>query len=799
MQKPAHRLAPLPEQRASHPLASLFVRYRYPALLFLFTIAVFWKLIFSKEYTLLVYPDSSFQTYPWAQYLSEALHRSSFPFWDMYTDAGRSFIGEMQTGAFYPPNLLMGLLPRNARGLVPVSLIEGFVILHAFLAALFMYGLARHLGLSRFSAFVAGITFASCGSVGLRAFAQVNLFYASVWVPAVFWLHARSLRQCEPVRQILFANLAGLALALTLLAGHHQPFIYCSLAIAGVSIALWLRSRKQGNESLCTPLVIFRQTLLLFVFAIAYASLQLLPSLEYSGLGYRWVDSVNPTLISQRVPYSIAGSDNALPPHGLVLLLFPYLTGVENSPYFGILPLLFVLCSLLSFKRHYMVRLAFGLALLATLLALGGYSPLHGLAYAVIPGFDKGREASRILLIAHLGLSILVGFGCRGFLAASPKHGRKARTQAILAFTALSSIVCLVVFAAYFYQAQTLSQEPNYATPGFACLLLAAVSAVGLARAFGFARVKALQVAIGLILLFDFHFLLAPHIRLKSGFDRKENFEPRQYYKHDEVIQFLQSNSGPFRVAIRDDSYPQNSGQVFKFETIDGYGATSLKQFSDFRAAAQSPGDVIADLMNVRYVVSQKGLDLPRVFQGERAAVYENPGFLPRAWLAARVEVKNAAGQILPLLRLPAFDPYGVAYVDQPVGNLTALMSAPGSGPSTATNTADRDTVVFGRMSPNRFRVETQSPAPRLLIVSQNWYPGWKARVNGQPQPVERVNGMLMGVPVGAGASQVEFSYRPTGFFCTLAAALAAAAVAVGCGLQLRARSRRETLTMRHE
>ncbi len=260
------------------------MRYKYPALLFLFTITVFWKLIFSSEYSLLVYTDSSFQTYPWSQYLSEVLHQGSFPFWDMYADGGRSFLGETQTGAFYPPNLLMGLFPRNAKGLLPVSLIEGFVILHAFLAAFFMYGLATHFGLNRFSAFVAGIAFAFGGSLGLRAFAQVNLFYASVWVPAVFWCYAKSLEAHQLFRQILFANLAGLALALSLLAGHHQPFIYVSLALAGVALALWLRSRKSPDESPSRAPLILRQTLLLFAFALAYASLQLLPSLEYSKL-----------------------------------------------------------------------------------------------------------------------------------------------------------------------------------------------------------------------------------------------------------------------------------------------------------------------------------------------------------------------------------------------------------------------------------------------------------------------------------------------------------------------------------
>jgi len=791
IQKPAHRLSTSFERQSSCPLTGAFARCKYPALLFLFTVTVFWKLIFSGEYSLLVYTDSSFQTYPWSQYLSEVLHQWSFPFWDMYADAGRSFIGETQTGAFYPPNVLMGLLPRNAKGLLPVSLIEGFVILHAFLASLFMYGLATHFGLSRFSAFVAGTTFAFGGSIGLRAFAQVNLFYASVWVPAVFWCYAKSLGTHQPIRQLLFANLAGLALALSLLAGHHQPFIYMSLAIAGIAAALWLRSRKHPDESLCRPRVIIRQTLMLFVFAIAYASLQLLPSLEYSKLAYRWVESVNPTLVGQRVPYSIVGTDNVLPPHGLILMLFPYLSAAENSPYLGILPLLLVLLSLPLLKKHRVVRLAFGLALVSALLSLGHFSPLHGLVYALVPGFDKGREASRIFLLAHFGLSLLAGVGCQAFLSPCPKQRRKPRTRIILAFTALSLAVCLIAFTTYFYQIQTLSQNPDYGTHAFACLLLLAASAVGLSRTFGFARTKSLQFAMTLILVFDFHFLLSPQIRLKREFDRKGNFEPKQYYSQDDVIQFLQSHNGLFRVDFRDDYYPKNSGEVFKLETINGYGATSLKQFYHFQAEAYPVGNVITDMMNVRYIVSQKGLDLPAAFQGEHAKVYENPGFLPRAWLAGQVEVKKDFNEMVPLLRDPSFDPYRVAYVEQLRGDLQALIpQAPVSNQLARASPADRGAAMFTRESPNRFRVETHSLMPKLLVVSQNWYPGWKARVNGQLRPVERVNGTLMGVPVDVGVSQVEFSYRPTGFFWALGLTVAALGVLAFSTFKLRSESK---------
>ena len=99
--------------------------WKYGLLLFFFGIVVFWKVIFTAEYSMLTHEDSGQQTYPWAQYVAQSLHNGSFPFWDVYSDAGRPFGGEMQSGIFYPFNLLLGLVPLNAKGQIPVSVIEG--------------------------------------------------------------------------------------------------------------------------------------------------------------------------------------------------------------------------------------------------------------------------------------------------------------------------------------------------------------------------------------------------------------------------------------------------------------------------------------------------------------------------------------------------------------------------------------------------------------------------------------------------------------------------------------------------
>ena len=130
-------------------------------------------------------------------------------------------------------------MPLNAKGLVPVSVIEGFLILHCILASYLLYLLGRQLGIRPFSACVAALIFAYSGSIGMRAFGAAGLFYASLWVPAVFLFFAKSLQATKRSRRLLYANLAGLSLALCLLAGHHQPVMYASLAVLAIGLALW--------------------------------------------------------------------------------------------------------------------------------------------------------------------------------------------------------------------------------------------------------------------------------------------------------------------------------------------------------------------------------------------------------------------------------------------------------------------------------------------------------------------------------------------------------------------------------
>ncbi len=62
---------------------------------------------------------------------------------------------------------------------------------------------------------------------------------------------------------------------------------------------------------------------------------------------------------------------------------------------------------------------------------------------------------------------------------------------------------------------------------------------------------------------------------------------------------------------------------------------------------------------------------------------------------------------------------------------------------------------------PDRVEVEARSPERGLLVLSEVWYPGWRAIVDGEERPVQRIAGVLRGISLTEGTHQVVFVYDP--------------------------------------
>jgi Bacterial membrane protein YfhO len=136
-------------------------------------------------------------------------------------------------------------------------------------------------------------------------------------------------------------------------------------------------------------------------------------------------------------------------------------------------------------------------------------------------------------------------------------------------------------------------------------------------------------------------------------------------------------------------------------------------------------------------------------------AIFENLRALPRVWLANSERVASGPQQleIIRTGRISAetkWQPLDEALVEGPAG-VALPKEKPPSGRAEIT-----------RRTPNRVELATDSFTPSLLVLADNYYPGWRAEVDGRAARIMRVNYNQRGVALPAGRHVVMFSYQPT-------------------------------------
>jgi hypothetical protein len=172
-------------------------------------------------------------------------------------------------------------------------------------------------------------------------------------------------------------------------------------------------------------------------------------------------------------------------------------------------------------------------------------------------------------------------------------------------------------------------------------------------------------------------------------------------------------------------------------------------------------------------------------YDGAQVYLYRFVRHAPFATVA-REALKAPDDQVLATLVDGRFDPRRLLLVpqDAPVG-VTALPALPDSVPVAVKATEVRPGAF-------RFELEEPVPTPAYLFVSENYYPAWQARVDGQPAPVVRAQLSLMAVPLSQGARVVELEFRSPRYALGRAITLTTLVLLVGAALYGRYEDRRK-------
>jgi membrane protein YfhO len=712
-------------------------------LLFLPVTALFyWKILLTRQFSLLTDSEAVNQGYSWLQFAITSIRQGNLPMWDPYTLGGHSFLGEMQTGAFYPFHLLLALLPfSSASVLSPVTYHVWSAATHV-LAACFMFALVRELGLSRFSAFVAGICFSLGGFVARIGWPHV--LESSIWLPLVFLFLLRALKAANTRTAVMDASIGGIMVGMAVLAGGLQEVVMDALVIVTAGIFYACASRPKTEAEVSPPgSIYFRAAIVVAVIGavgLAAGAVQLFPSIEYSTRSLRFLGAPGALPADKKIPYADMFDQNL--PQGIALLVVPFAfngnagLGETTSPYIGVFPLLAVVIGIRRYWRNRWVRYLAGLALAAFLFSIGSYSWLHGVLYAVVPQLWTMREASRIVYLEDFALAILAAYGVEALLStASAGAGWDGLNRTLLGIV----IACA---AALFVPAIFAKPDIN---PWNALSILLIFASYGLFRYLENGnRGGGVRTIMVLLILFDLSacdWTARNRIEVaKNGVDQLDRILSARG-----AAQFLKAQTDPFRVRIQADATP-NIGDLFGVPMIDAAGGATLP--TDFERIRGYP-----DLLNVRYILTPAKEQKPGpVYQDKDWKVYENPSGYPRAWIVHETLVEPSAARAAEQLGAPGFDARRIALIDLPVAVEPLAEGA-------------RETARVSSITPNRMELTVDAQSRGLLVLSENYYPGWHADIDGKSAPIYRVDSGLRGLVVPRGHSRVVLRYAPASVY----------------------------------
>jgi uncharacterized membrane protein YfhO len=143
--------------------------------------------------------------------------------------------------------------------------------------------------------------------------------------------------------------------------------------------------------------------------------------------------------------------------------------------------------------------------------------------------------------------------------------------------------------------------------------------------------------------------------------------------------------------------------------------------------------------------------------------------------------------------RVVAGEDAALAAVTSPSFDAQRTLIQEGSGSSTPpAPPAGRARLVS--YEPDRVVITASASRPATVVLSDVWFPGWTAKVDGSPVKVARVDYLFRGVHVGRGVHRIVFSYQPASWrFSRLLTGLAGVALAAAVAIALLRRRRRES------
>ncbi len=719
--------------------------------------------------------DSLFHGIPMLHYLREVLYGGYSLLWTDLVYVGHPVFAESQGGFLNPLNLLVAAL------FEPLTGVDVYHFLCTFLGGLGVHLLCRELGCRPASAlFGAAATIGSTMWLTLQG--NLTISNVAMAVPWVMLAFERLLRRPDVPAGLWLA----LAMSYLVLAGY--PHV-----VQGIAVFLFLSllpgalGWARHGEFVVRARALLAPGLLAVALTIGLCAAQLLPMLELAGESHRaaGVDYVRfqpqtfmrGFLFTDMVPEELTPNFTLLGSMVVATLFVAGLFAVRGARALGVLLATLFLC-----------YLGFGAQ-------APGFEFIH--RHGLVPGMRFFRLMTPYFYIGIVGVCVVAALGVEALADAR----RPARRRAVLV---LGSALAVLGAALALHTAQV--HWWHYASLGL-CVCCAVASILARREALLPAvLLMVIAVEIGVLRAQAIYFaptdlVARPDVLRQTCFGQPGCAATTADLSINTVIvgfAHARSREAPLRIPQALAALSPMTNMLWDVPAINGAMAlqlrrsklaTDLVREEMLQGTTRAPGTRITDLLGVRYLTLggfPPAADAALRAGEALAPLSENPAARSRFQFYRDAVFVDSAEEAL--ARLRAAEPCavlpivieGVPLADDPRGDCDAPRAP------------DASRIEVRAQTAADMRLEVHTDAPGWLFVADSWYPGWRARVNGEERTVYPAQLMGKAVRLDAGINHVRMRYAPLSF--RAGACISLAAVLAFALIALRARARRSNV-----
>lgn len=786
-------------------------------LFLLLSFAFLGQIFFSNK---MLYGGDIFSAYyQFWTYAKENIKANDLALWTPYIFSGEPFLASGHLHLFYPSALFFILLPLCLA-------FKLYFSIHLFLSGLLMYYFMRYLRVSRESSLLSGIVYMFNGWIITNIQAgHMEFFEVYAWLPLALLLLHKSVSEEKLHFWFLLSLVLGLQI---LGGHPQLVYLsFLCLFLFFIFLLQKKFGGKLSLKSLTFPVSAFVIAVILSFavssihffplyelskFSQRSGGLPFWLATSYSLPPWNLIGFIAPDFFGNPVTKNFWGSGSY---HSFCV-------------YLGILPFFLVLLSFCYLKKNRDFLFFAIILIFSILVSLGKYSPVYILFYFILPGFKFFRVPSEGILLLVFSGAVLTGFGFEQLLSNLDRDYLKQKKVFELTGILLLTIIFLALLTPHilrglegtalgiakkyidWYISRNIVKFPsehyyNIAKEMYAGWLKGAEENIKLGNPAIYVPVLLvfLSTIYGLLIskkvfttkilcILTFSFVLFDLWGFGRRFIYSTDIEP--VIRIPEFVDFIRKDKDIFRILPLgyDRIFPtDNNPLIFRIQSVHGYHSLFLKHYAEYTVSANNwqprgiygwaaivdPHTKLIDLLNVKYIITTQEIGSPcfkRVFESretlsrhnrasdtwewipeQRVRVYENKNCLPRAFLVPRFRIISDGWETLNELKKEEFD----------FRKEIILSELPKEPISTGWKEIhNRGKVKIKDYEAERIRIVVESPEDAFLVLSELWYPGWKAIVDGEERRIYRADHILRAIWLEKGKHKVEFVYEPTYF-----------------------------------